>query len=55
MVSHRLAKFCGHWHFSTGDTVLLVAEEEDSRCSLFNQPLLLISKVSGLKSHGISY
>ena len=61
MVSHHLAKFGEHRHCGSGDIMLLVAEEENSRCSrfypplLFNPPLLFISKGHGLKAHGISY
>ena len=35
--------------------MFLVAEEEDSRCSRFNSPLLFISKRHGFKSLNISY
>ena len=52
MVSHHPAKSGCPRHCRTGD-VFLVAEEEDSRCSPFNSPL--ISKGHGLKAHGISY
>ena len=53
MVSHHPSKFRGHRHCGSGD-MLLVAEEENSRCSRFNSPLLLISKAHELKAHGIS-
>ena len=54
MVSHHPAKFGDHRHCGSGD-MFLVAEEENSRCSCFNPPLLFISKGHGLKAHGISY
>ena len=60
MVSHHPAKFGDHRHCGSGD-MFLVAEEENSRCSrfnlplLFNPPLLFISKGHGLKAHSISY
>ena len=60
MVSHHLAKFGDNRHCGSGD-MFLVAEEENSRCSrfnpplLFNLPLLFISKGQGLKAHSISY
>ena len=53
LVSHQPGKFGGHRHCSNGD-MFLVAEEEDSRCSCLNSPLLFISKGHGLKVHGIS-
>ena len=59
MVSYHPAKFGDHRHCGSGDIMFLVAEEENSRRSrfnkplLFNPPLLFISK--GLKAHGISY
>ena len=40
MVRHHPAKFGGHRHCGSGDIMLLVAEEENSRCSRFNPPLL---------------
>ena len=61
MVTHHSAKFGDHKHGGSGDIMFLVAEEETSRCSrlnkplLFNPPLLFISKGHGLKAHGISY
>ena len=54
MVSIHPAKFGGHRHCGSGDIIFLIAEEEDSRCSRFNPPLLFISKGNGLKAHGIS-
>ena len=54
MVSNHPAKFGGHRHCGSGDIIFLIAEEEDSRCSRFNPPLLFISKGNGLKAHGIS-
>ena len=53
MISHHTVNFGGHSHCGSGD-MFLVAEEEDSRCSCFNPPLL-ISKGHGLKAYGISY
>ena len=50
MVSHHPAKFCGHRHCDSGDIMLLVAEEENSRCSRFNPPLLFISIGHWLKA-----
>ena len=61
MVSHHSAKFGDHRYCGSGDIMFLVAEEESSRCSrfnlplLFNPPLLFISKRHGLIAHGISY
>ena len=52
--------FGDHSHCGSGD-MFLVAEEENSRYSrfnlpsLFNPPLLFISKGHGLKAHAISY
>ena len=40
MVSHNPATFCDQRHCGSGDIIFLVAKEENSRCSLFNQPLL---------------
>ena len=54
MVSHHPAKFGDHRHCGSGD-MFLVTEEENSRCTCFNLPLLCISKGHGLKAHGISY
>ena len=39
MVCHQPAKFGGHRHCDSGD-MILVAKEENSRCSRFNSPLL---------------
>ena len=61
MISHHPAKFDDHRHYGNGDIMFLVAEEENSRCSyfnlplLFNPPLLFISKGHWSKAHGISY
>ena len=61
MVIHHPEKFCDHRHCGSGDIMFLVAEQENSRCSrfnqplLFNSPLLFTSKVHELKAHGISY
>ena len=55
MVSYHPAKLCDHRHCGSGDIMFLVAEEENSRYSLFNPPLLFnlpllfISKGHGLK------
>ena len=60
MVSHHSTKFGDHRPCGSGN-MFLVAEEENSRCSrfnlplLFNPPLLFISEGHGLKAHGISY
>ena len=54
MVNHHHAKFGDHIHCGSED-MFLVSEEENSRCSRFNQPLVFISKGHGLKVHGISY
>ena len=56
-VAHdKSAKFDGHRQCGSGDIVFfLVPEEEDSRCSHFNLPLLLIFGGYGLKANGISY
>ena len=55
MISYHHAKFGDHRQCGSGDIMLLVAEEENCRCSRFNLPLLFISKGRGLKAHGISY
>ena len=55
MVSHHPVKFGGQRQCGGGDIMFLVAEEEDSRCSHLNPPLLFISKGYGWKAHGISY
>ena len=55
MVIHQPHKFDSHCRCASGDLMFSVAEEEDSRCSSFNPPLLFISKGHGLKAHGISY
>ena len=61
MVSHHPAMFGDHRHCGSGDIMVLVAEEENSRCSCFNlpllfsPPLLFISKGQRLTAHGISY
>ena len=61
MVSHHSAKFGDHRHCGSGDIMFLIAEEQNSRCSCSNPPvlfihsLLFISKGRGLKIHGISY
>ena len=61
MVSHHSAKFGDHRYCDSGDIMFLVAEEENSRLSsfnpplLFNSPLLFISKGYGLKARSISY
>ena len=55
------SKFGDHRHCGSGAIMFLVAEEQNSKCSrfnlplLFNPPLLLISKGHGLKTHGTSY
>ena len=49
MVSHHPTKFGDHRHCGSGDIMFLVAEEENSRCSRFNPPLMFISKGHGLK------
>ena len=61
MVSHHAAKFGDHRHCVSGDIMLLVAEDKNSRCSRFNPPLpfnpplLFIFKGHGLIADGISY
>ena len=40
MVSHHPANFGGHMHCGSVSIMFLVAEEEDSRYSCFNPPLL---------------
>ena len=61
MVNHHPAKCGDHWHCGSGDKIILVAEEENSRYShfnpplLFNLPLLFISKGHGLKAHAVSH
>ena len=49
MVSHHHVKFGVHRHCGSRDIMFLVIEDEDSRCSCFNLPLLFISKGHGLK------
>ena len=46
MVSH-------HGHRHCGVIMILVVEEEDSRYSFFNSPLLFTSKGHGFKVHSI--
>ena len=53
MLSQHPPKHGRHRHCGSGDKIFLVVEEEDSRCSRFNLPLLFISKGHGLKAHGI--
>ena len=55
MVSYHPTKFRGHMHCGIEDTMFLVHEEEDLRCSCFNLPLVFIPKDHGLKAHGISF
>ena len=55
MVGYHPDKFGGNRHCGSEDIMLLVGEGEDPRCSCFNPPLLFISKVQGLKAHGLSY
>ena len=55
MISHHPAKFGDHRHCDSRDIMFLGADEENSRCSCLNLPLLFISKGHGLKVHGISY
>ena len=55
MVGYHPDKFGGNRHCGSEDIMLLVGEGEDLRCSYFNPPLLFISKVQGLKAHGVSY
>ena len=61
MVSYRPVNFCHHSHCGSGDIMFFVAEEENSRCSpfnlplLFNPPLVFISKGHVLKARGISH
>ena len=40
MVSHHPAKFGSHRYCGSGDIMLLVTNEKNSRCSCFNPPLL---------------
>ena len=54
MVSYYLVKFGDHRYCGSGD-MFLFAEEENSRCSRFNPPLLFISKGYELKAHDISF
>ena len=55
MLSQHPVKFGGNRNCGSGDIVLLVAKEENSRCSHFNPPLLFTSKGHWLKAHSISY
>ena len=55
MVNHHPTKFGDHRYCGSEDKMFLVTEEENSRCSCFNPPLLFISKGHGLKAYGISY
>ena len=48
MVSHHPAKFGGHRHCGSGDTMFLVVEGQDSTCPRLNPPLLFISKAHGM-------
>ena len=49
MLSHHPAKFGGHGQNGSGD-MSFVAEEQNSKCSLLNLPLLLISKAHGISN-----
>ena len=55
MVNHHPPKFGDNRHCGNEDILFLVAEEEESRCSRFNAPLLFTSKGHGLGAHRISY
>ena len=55
MISHQPAKFGGHSRCDSGDIEFSVAEEEDSRCSRFNPPLLFISKGHDLNAGSLLY
>ena len=55
MVNHHPPKSGDNRHCGNEDIMFLVAEEEDSRCSRFNAPLLFTSKGHGLGAHRISY
>ena len=55
LLSYHLAKFGGHRHYGKEDLMFLVVEEEDSRCSLFNTSLLVISKGHSMKVYNLSY
>ena len=55
MVSYHTAKFGDHRDCGSGDIMFLIAEEQNSRCSHFNPPLLFISKGHGLKAQDIYY
>ena len=48
MVSRHPANFGAHRHCGSGNVMVLVSEEENSRCSRFNPSLLFISKGHGL-------
>ena len=48
MVNQQPAKFGGHRYCGSGDIIYLVAEEEDSTCSLLNPRFMFISKVHGM-------
>ena len=54
MVSHHPAKFSGQKHCGSEVVMFLFVEEENSRCSRLNLPLLFIYKGHGLKAHGVS-
>ena len=55
MVSHHLVKFGDHRRCGSGDIMLLVAGEENSRCFHFSPLILFISKGHGLKVLDTSY
>ena len=48
LVSYHPAKSGDHGHCGSENIMFLVAEEQNSRCSCFNPPLLFISKRHGL-------
>ena len=51
MVSYLLATLGSHRPCGSGDILFLVAERQDSTCSLLNLPILCISKARGCHAH----
>ena len=55
MISHHPVKFGSHRYCGSGNIMFLIAEEENSRCSRFDSPLLCVSKGHEVKVHDIYY
>ena len=55
MVSHYPAKFGDHKHCDSGDIMILVVKEQDSKCSGLNPPSIFISNAHDMKAHDMPY